>query len=280
MSGVVYLAHPMDQVTDNEEYGRLSHTLDLVRAACHTHGLTVYSPGRAFNRGMDHAEQRDKINRLVLAECDGLIAVLPKDVVTYGVPMEIEQAQSSQMPLVVLCDKPSVALINQSSWPLSDPYRAVDALCDAIEPRTPTIKVKSLESDTRLPSRAHHNDCGFDLHVIGTHHLPADPTVAVDIPCGIAVELPHDAWGLVVGRSSTIRKRGLDVRLGVLDAGYRGPLFTAVTNVSGKPVTVEHGDRLAQLIPLPTMAMGWDIQWVTALSESARGAAGFGSSGT
>jgi dUTP pyrophosphatase len=141
----------------------------------------------------------------------------------------------------------------------------------------PDLKVK-VRSGGRMPTQSYYGDAGFDLYCSEEKQIPHGLTQDVD--CGIDIELPEGYWARVVGRSSTIRKRGLLVVEGIIDNGYRGPIFVAVHNPgqdSGSYQMVREGDRLAQLIvhKLETPRL---VQ-VDGLSASARGVAGFGSTG-
>jgi len=127
------------------------------------------------------------------------------------------------------------------------------------------------------PTRAHHDDAGFDLFVNGEWTI--QPGQFVDIDLNTAVYLPPYTWGLLTGRSSTLRKRGLLVAQGVIDTGYTGPLFAGVWNLTQKPITVEHGDRIAQLVIMPNLAMETSVTQVDKLPATSRGTNGFGSTG-
>jgi dUTP pyrophosphatase len=128
----------------------------------------------------------------------------------------------------------------------------------------------------RPPHRAYDDDAGLDLY---THEeTTIAPHAFADVPCGIAVAFPRGWYGRITGRSSTIRTRGLLVIEGIIDEGYRGPLFAGVWNLTDQPVTVASGDRVAQMILHPT-APPLIIEYTAYLPDSARGAAGFGSSG-
>ena len=130
------------------------------------------------------------------------------------------------------------------------------------------------------PSRAYEGDAGFDLAYSGEEPLLIEPDQAVDIPCGIGIQWPSEhMWGLMVGRSSTFRDRGLLVNLGVIDAGFRGELFAVTRNISLDIVWVMPGDRVAQIIPLPLLAEGMGMMHMKQLDDSERGTNGFGSSG-
>jgi dUTP pyrophosphatase len=130
----------------------------------------------------------------------------------------------------------------------------------------------------RKPRRVHDGDAGFDL--VCAESVTVEPGEFVDIDCDLRVELPRGTWGLLTGRSSTLRRRGLLVAQGVIDQGYRGPLFAGVWNLTGEPVEVSAGEHLAQLIPLPVLADSLVLMRVNGpLGESERGEQGFGSTG-
>ena len=131
------------------------------------------------------------------------------------------------------------------------------------------------ETGLWLPARAKPGDAGFDLYCqVETVCRPGE---FVDIPCGVAVEFPSGWWGLLTGRSSTLRKRGLLVAQAVIDNGYRGPLFAGVWNLRDSSVTVGPGERIAQLIPV--QAFPDSVIAAVGLGWSERGDSGFGSTG-
>lgn len=96
------------------------------------------------------------------------------------------------------------------------------------------------------------------------------------VPCGFAVALPAGTVGLVCPRSSAFRV-GYAVRLGVVDAGYRGEIRIGLENHGDEPVDIAHGDRIAQLVIAPVARC--EVCEVGELDATARGAAGFGSTG-
>lgn len=126
-----------------------------------------------------------------------------------------------------------------------------------------------------LPHRSYPGDCGYDLYV--SHDTEILPLSFADVPTNIRVALPPNVWGLIMGRSSAIRSRGLVVLPGILDNGYRGPLFTAVYNICAFDVLVEQGQRLGQLVLMPLVAA--TPQWVGWMPDTDRGSSGFGSTG-
>lgn len=145
--------------------------------------------------------------------------------------------------------------------------------------RVPVLLDAYLEGlgNARMPIRAHSDDAGWDIFVSITTKVPAHGFA--DVPSGVRMELPNGYWGMLTGRSSTIRKRGLLVVQGIIDTGYRGELFSAVWNLTGEEQTIEEGDRIAQLILLPNSTAQSILVPADALNTSERGWQGFGSSG-
>jgi len=129
------------------------------------------------------------------------------------------------------------------------------------------------------PRRTHSGDAGFDLVV--AESAVVKPGEFADVSAGIRIELPPKTWAMVTGRSSTLRRRRLMVNDGVIDNGYRGPLFVAVWNLGKETARIKEGERLGQLIVLPLLALGVTPIRVAedTLSETDRGEAGFGSTG-
>ncbi len=129
-----------------------------------------------------------------------------------------------------------------------------------------------------VPGRSYPEDAGFDLYV--TEACRVGPQETVNIPCGFEMDLPDGWWALVTARSSTLRETGLLVVQGVIDNGYRGPMFCVVHNLGNAWVVVHRGQRLAQMIPFP-MFTGKVIRHTKdePRAWSARGWAGFGSTG-
>ena len=129
----------------------------------------------------------------------------------------------------------------------------------------------------RMPTRAYPDDAGFDLYV--SKQVTVGAGQFADVPSGVHVLLPEGTWGMLTGRSSTIRNRGLLVIQGVIDCGYQGELFSAVWNLTDRPVTVEAGDRIAQLIIIKNETALHQRVLSAELEPTLRGTSGFGSSG-
>lgn len=129
----------------------------------------------------------------------------------------------------------------------------------------------------RLPTRSHADDAGLDLYI--SRHCVIEPGEFQDLPTAVSGALPDGHWGLLTGRSSTLRNRGLLVHPGVIDEGYRGELFVGVMNLTPETVVVEQGVRISQLIPVPMPSFQVQPREVEQLPDGSRGENGFGSTG-
>lgn len=144
-------------------------------------------------------------------------------------------------------------------------------------PSPPVLQVQKLTSQAWDVYRAFDTDAGFDL--ASTQQYAVLAYQFLDIRTDLAVAMPSDCWGLVVGRSSLFRKHKLIAMQGIIDPGYRGELFVGVYNPTAHPIMVAPGQRIGQLIPMVSAAIGWKIEYVTNLPTSERGTDGFGSTG-
>lgn len=144
----------------------------------------------------------------------------------------------------------------------------------------PVKFLPTLTGEPKMPSRAYIDDAGYDLYVSEDTVVPAG--AFVDIPTSVAMQLPSWSWGLLTGRSSTLRKRGLLVNTGIIDTGYRGELYAGVFNLTQTDVVVEAGERIAQIIILENATAKtrvWQLEGDDELEPHQRGTNGFGSSG-
>jgi dUTP pyrophosphatase len=143
----------------------------------------------------------------------------------------------------------------------------------------PTLPVKRLRSEAKLPSYAHPGDAGLDLRA--AVDAVVGPGERAMIPTGIAVAVPEGHAGLVLPRSGLASRHGLTLANapGLIDSGYRGEVTCAVVNLDrAHPVKIRAGDRIAQLLIVPIPAM--QPEWVDELPKSERGEGGFGSTGS
>jgi dUTP pyrophosphatase len=144
--------------------------------------------------------------------------------------------------------------------------------------RSVELPVAKLKEGALLPTRAHEGDAGLDLYACEAAHI--GPGERWSVGTGIAVEIPAGHAGLVVPRSGIAREHGISLvnSPGLIDAGYRGELRVLLLNTDpAETFRVAAGDRIAQLVLTP-IVLGEPVE-APALAESARGGAGFGSSG-
>lgn len=140
------------------------------------------------------------------------------------------------------------------------------------------LRVTKLREDAVLPVRAHRSDAGLDL--TACEELTIGPGERALVSTGLAVEIPEGHAGIVAPRSGLALRHGISIvnTPGVIDAGYRGEVRVLLLNTDlSEAFTVEPGMRIAQLLVMPVAPA--EVVEVTALSESARGSSGFGSSG-
>ncbi|HZD80998.1 MAG TPA: dUTP diphosphatase [Actinomycetota bacterium] len=141
------------------------------------------------------------------------------------------------------------------------------------------LPFKRLDPDAELPGPAHPDDAGLDLR--STVDVEIGPGERALVPTGVAVAIPPGHAGLVLPRSGLASKQGLTMANapGLIDAGYRGEVICAVVNLDrGHAVRLARGDRIAQLVVVPVPPAR--PMWVEELPPSARGAGGFGSTGS
>ncbi len=136
------------------------------------------------------------------------------------------------------------------------------------------MKVKKLTPQALLPRRAHPTDSGADLFAVERTVLP--PHAITHVHTGVAVELPDNTSGIIWGKSS-VESKGIKAMAGLVDAPYRGELIVCMYNLNDTEFVFEQGQKVAQLVVLPTLYP--EIEEAAELSETTRGAGGFGSTG-
>lgn len=140
------------------------------------------------------------------------------------------------------------------------------------------LPVARLRDDAVLPSQAYEGDAGLDLAACERAELaPGERAV---VGTGVAVAIPDGYAGLVLPRSGLAARHGLTIvnAPGLIDSGYRGELKVILLNTDARErFVVEPGMRIAQLVLVEAASV--QLAAVDELPESARGAAGLGSSG-
>ena len=138
-----------------------------------------------------------------------------------------------------------------------------------------------------VPKRA--GDVGWDLEAMEDVVIP--PMQAADVPVNGRLALPRGVWAEVRARSS-IARRNLYVESGIIDTGYRGPLFVLVRNMAlptipeyaygdledPRTVVINAGERVGQLI-FHLVAAIWTVEVAEVSIDTERAEDGFGSTG-
>ena len=142
-----------------------------------------------------------------------------------------------------------------------------------------TMRIKKLRENAVIPTYGSADAAGADIYACLDGEVSIAPGSTVFIPTGLAMEVPKGYAGLIYARSSMGTKRGLAPanKVGVVDSDYRGEVMVALHNHCGQTQTVRHGERIAQLLVTPVLMP--DFVECDDLSDTDRGASGFGSTG-
>ncbi len=140
------------------------------------------------------------------------------------------------------------------------------------------IRIKRLSPDASIPHYAHgpEEDAGMDLRAIAPAVL--EPNVPQAISTGIAIEVPPGYEAQVRPRSGLALKHAITLpnSPATIDPGYRGEVRVILLNLGKENYTIHPGDRIAQLV----IARYESVEWEEGdLTDTVRGAGGFGSSG-
>ena len=140
------------------------------------------------------------------------------------------------------------------------------------------VRFKKLDPKAQAPTYGSPSAAGADLYALEGAVLQAGETVLIHT--GIAMEIPEGNAGLIYARSGLATKRGLAPanKVGVIDADYRGEIMVSLHNHSGKEQRIDEGERIAQLVVTPFLRVEFSL--ADDLSDTLRGAGGFGSTGT
>ena len=135
------------------------------------------------------------------------------------------------------------------------------------------------KSTNATPAYATAQSAGMDLRANLESPITLKPMERAMIPTGLFIELPVGYEAQVRPRSGLAAKHGITVlnTPGTIDADYRGEIKVILVNLSSEPFEIQHGERIAQMV----IAKHETVQWeeVEILSDTERGAGGFGSSG-
>jgi dUTP pyrophosphatase len=144
----------------------------------------------------------------------------------------------------------------------------------------PGVQIQLLRPDAVVPRYMSEAAAGLDL--VAAIDAPIEIAVGARaaVGTGLAMAIPVGWEGQVRPRSGLAREHGVTVlnSPGTIDADYRGEVVVLLVNLGQRPVRIESGQRIAQLVIAPAAQAALDV--VTALPPSRRGAGGFGSTGS
>jgi dUTP pyrophosphatase len=131
-----------------------------------------------------------------------------------------------------------------------------------------------------LPAYATAGSAGMDLRAAIDEPIVLESGKRALVPTGLRIALPPGYEAQIRPRSGLAIKQGITVANapGTVDSDYRGEVQVGLVNLSSEAYTVQRGDRVAQMVVAPVTRVAW--QPVASLDETARGAGGFGSTGS
>lgn len=145
------------------------------------------------------------------------------------------------------------------------------------------MRIKLINFGGLSPRRAHYNDAGADVFAsITAENCDNYEDLSIDIPpysirkipLGIGLELPDGFVAFVVPRSGMSSNKGITSEMVPIDSGYRGEIHAILYNANDFRYRIRNGDKVAQLVVVPTVIADYSFD-----SGKARGEAAFGSTG-
>jgi dUTP pyrophosphatase len=143
----------------------------------------------------------------------------------------------------------------------------------------PLVRIRKRTPEARLPQYESEGAAGMDLRALLPEAVVVPSLGRTRIPTGLMMEIPPGYEGQVRPRSGLAARQGLTVlnSPGTIDADYRGEVEIILVNLGDAPVTINDGDRIAQLVIAPVSRAF--VTESALLSETKRGGGGFGSTG-
>jgi dUTP pyrophosphatase len=144
---------------------------------------------------------------------------------------------------------------------------------------TPRVQIKKLRPDAVVPRYMTEDAAGMDLCAALDAPIAIAPGQRAAIATGLAMAIPRGYEGQLRPRSGLAREHGVTLANSpaTIDADYRGPLVVVLSNLGDAPVTIQPGQRIAQMVIAPVVQA--EVEEVDELSATARGEGGFGSTG-
>ena len=143
----------------------------------------------------------------------------------------------------------------------------------------PRIRFVKLRPGALAPKYMSAGAAGLDLASAADEAIEIAPGARAAVPTGLAFEIPPGFEGQVRPRSGLARKFGIGLpnAPGTIDSDYRGEVQVLLVNLGDAPHVIEPGDRIAQLVIAPVTVA--ELEEVASLTDTARGAGGFGHTG-
>ncbi|MEJ7560379.1 MAG: dUTP diphosphatase [Pedobacter sp.] len=142
------------------------------------------------------------------------------------------------------------------------------------------MNVKIINKSTHaLPQYETAHAAGMDMRAFLETEITIKPLQRVLVPTGLHIELPVGFEAQIRPRSGLAYKHGISIvnSPGTIDADYRGEIKVLLVNLSDVDFIVNDGDRIAQMVIAKHETIGWEE--VDSLSDTARGAGGYGHTG-
>ena len=141
------------------------------------------------------------------------------------------------------------------------------------------IKVKKVSPTAVIPTRGSSSAAGYDLYADVPEPVCIPPHATVTVDTGLQFELPEGYFAGIFARSGIAAREGLRPAncVGVCDSDYRGNYLITLHNDSDETRTVTVHEKIAQMIVMPYLPL--EFEETEALSDTARGEGGFGSTG-
>jgi len=146
--------------------------------------------------------------------------------------------------------------------------------------KTVDVKILDPRMKEQMPAYATPGSAGLDLRACIDAPLVIEPGQTVLVPTGLAIHIGDPGYAaMILPRSGLGHKNGIVLGnlVGLIDSDYQGPLMVSTWNRGQSTFTLQPMDRLAQLIVVPVMQVGFNV--VEDFATSDRGAGGFGSTG-
>ncbi len=141
------------------------------------------------------------------------------------------------------------------------------------------VEVKKLRENATIPTRGSEQAAGYDLYACIDEAVTIKPHTTAKIGTGLAFAVPDGYFGAIFARSGLAAKQGLRPAncVGVADSDYRGEYIVALHNDTDEDRVIEPQERIAQLVVMPYLPV--EFEEMDELSQTERGAGGFGSTG-